>query len=100
MTGVALVASLAAAAMGARFPSFIELRWQAPLDVSEALDDEPNVLGVANGVAVIRRDGDCLLLSSETGTALGKLAVGDAQVVFAAGHLVVLDHETLAGYAV
>jgi len=61
MTGVALVASLAAAAMGARFPSFIELRWQAPLDVSEVLEDKPNVLGVANGVAVIRRDGDCLL---------------------------------------
>jgi len=97
VTGVALVASLAAAVVGARSTSFIEVRWQAPLDVPE-VGDEPNVLGVANGLAVIRRDGDCLLFSSDTGTALGKLAVGDAQVIFTAGHLAVLDHETLVGY--
>jgi outer membrane protein assembly factor BamB len=99
MTGVVLVASLAAAVVGARSPSFIVLRWQAPLDVSE-VEGAPAVQGVANGLAVVRRDDDCLLFSADTGTALGKLAVGDAQVVLTAGHLVVLDHETLVGYAV
>jgi outer membrane protein assembly factor BamB len=102
MMGLAFVASLAAAIMGAPAPSSIALRWQRSLDVSKAQDglEGLQVLGVADGLAVIRHDDDFLLFRTDTGAPAGKLTLGDAPVIFAAGQLVVLDRDELVAHAV